>query len=351
MRKINICMASDEKFVSIVILNYNDTEHIQKCIASVFKTIGCTFEVILIDNGSSDKSSNVCKQEYPEIRLFENEKNLAMAARNIGIDNAKGNFIVFLDSDATVDPNWLHHLILRYHNNGEGLYQGKILKQNDPETIINSGSLINIFGFGYANNNGIKNTINDDKFRSISFTSGACSFSSLETIKKIGYFDESNLLYLTYDDVDYGWKALSLGIHSFYEPKSIIYHPDGTGSKLNSKKIFLIERNRWICLLSYYTPKTILKLFPLFFLLEFGIFFFLLTKGNGKAKIKSFFSIITMYNSIKKRRIILNKNKKLSDQEMVKSFVDTIEISGNLNSSSFFQNIIIKLSKIARNLI
>ena len=58
-----------------------------------------------------------------------------------------------------------------------------------------------------------------------------------------------------------------------------------------------------------------------------------------------------MYNSIKKRRIILNKNKKLSDQEMVKSFVDTIEISGNLNSSSFFHNIIIKLSKIARNLI
>ena len=59
-------MVSDENFVSIIILNYNDSEHIQNCITSVFKTIGCKFEIILIDNGSSDESSNICKEKYPE---------------------------------------------------------------------------------------------------------------------------------------------------------------------------------------------------------------------------------------------------------------------------------------------
>ena len=66
------------KFVSIVILNYNDIEHIEKCIDSVLKTIGCKFEIILIDNGSSDDSSDICKQKYPQIRLFKNEHNLAI---------------------------------------------------------------------------------------------------------------------------------------------------------------------------------------------------------------------------------------------------------------------------------
>lgn len=347
----NVSDTKFKNFVSIVIMNYNGLDYILNCLDSVFKTKGCTFEVILIDNNSNDNSHRICKENFSEIRLFENKENLAMAARNIGIDNAKGEFIAFLDSDAIVDPNWLQYLVLRYQNNGEGLYQGKILEQNKSNFIGSSGNFMNIFGLGFARGNGEKDVGQFEKFQQISFPVGACLFSSLETIKKIGYFDESNLLYLTYDDVDYGWKALSLGIHSFYEPRSIIYHPEGTSSKLNSYKIHLIERNRWICLLSYYTPKTILKLFPVFFLLEFGIFFFLLVKGNGIAKIKSLFSIIAMYNSIKNRRILLNKNKKLTDHEMIKSFVDIIEIPRNLNSGSVFINIIMKLSKIARNLI
>jgi GT2 family glycosyltransferase len=347
----NTDLKSENSLVSIVIMNYNGFDYILNCLDSVFKTKGYEFEVLLIDNNSNDNSHRICKEKFSQIRLFENKENLAMAARNIGIDNAKGKYVVFLDSDATVDPNWLQHLVLRYQNNGEGLYQGKILEQNKSNFIGSSGNFMNIFGLGFARGNGEKDVGQFEKFQQISFPVGACLFSSLETIKKIGYFDESNLLYLTYDDVDYGWKALSLGIHSFYEPKSIIYHPDGTSSKLNSYKIYLIERNRWICLLSYYTPKTILKLFPVFFLLEFGIFFFLLVKGNGVAKIKSLFSIIAMYNSIKNRRILLNKNKKLSDREMVESFVDTMNISGNLSPALYFNNIITKLNKIARNLI
>ncbi|RZD46864.1 MAG: glycosyl transferase [Thaumarchaeota archaeon] len=350
----NINLKSENPFVSIIILNYNGIQYIKKCLESVFKTVGCNFEVILIDNGSTDGSSLICKEKFPDIKLFQNKKNLAMAGRNIGIDNANGEYIVFLDSDATVDPYWIQNFIKSYLEHGPGLYQGKILQTGNPEIIGSSGNLLNIFGFGYARGNGEKDNGQYEKFEQISFPVGACLFSSLEIIKKIGYFDESNLLYLMYDDVDYGWKALSYGIYSFYEPNSIIYHPKSTSSKLNSHKMFLLNRNRWICLLSYYSTKTIVRLFPLLLLIELGLFLFLVIKGMGIAKIMSFFSLLKMYPSINQRKIQLNKKKKLNDAEMIFHFVNEISLPATMSNSklhTIFGKIIKNLSKYARNLI
>ena len=343
-----------DSFVSIVILNYNGVEYIEKCLESVYRTLGCNFEVILIDNASTDGSQLICKQKFPQIRLFENNVNLAMAGRNIGIDNALGKFIVFLDSDATVDPYWLQNLIKSYLSHGEGLYQGKILEMDNTSVIGSSGNLLNIFGFGYARGNEEKDIGQYEKFIQISFPVGACFFSSLDVIKKIGYFDESNLLYLMYDDVDYGWKSLTFGIPSFYEPTCIVYHPRSTSSKLDSHKMFLLERNRWICLFSYYSTKTLVKIFPLVLVIEFGVFLFLLTKGMGFAKIKSFFAILKMIGSIRQRKIQLNKNRKLTDSEIIIHFGNEIFIPGFMPKtkfSIFAFNIIKRLSEFAQNLI
>tara|TARA_B110000438_G_C15744118_1_gene619890 strand:+ start:277 stop:1332 length:1056 start_codon:yes stop_codon:yes gene_type:complete len=345
---------TDDSFVSIVILNYNGIEYVEKCLESVYKTVGCKFEVILIDNASTDDSQLICKQKFPQIRLFQNNVNLAMAARNIGIDNALGKYIVFLDSDATVDPYWLQNLIKSYLTHGEGLYQGKILEMDNTSVIGSSGNLLNIFGFGFARGNDEKDVGQYEKFTQISFPVGACLFSSLDVIKKIGNFDESNLLYLMYDDVDYGWKSLIFGIPSFYEPTSIVYHPGSTSSKLDSHKMFLLERNRWICIFSFYSTKTIVKIFPLIIIIEFGIFLFLLTKGMGLAKIKSFFSILKMSGSIRQRKIQLNKKRKFTDSESIINFVNEISVPGFMpkNKFSIFVFKTIKsMSRFARNLI
>ena len=59
-----------DSFVSIVILNYNGVEYIEKCLESVYRTLGCNFEVILIDNSSTDGSQLICKQKFPQISIF-----------------------------------------------------------------------------------------------------------------------------------------------------------------------------------------------------------------------------------------------------------------------------------------
>jgi GT2 family glycosyltransferase len=354
MSENNSSLPDDVPLVSIVIMNYNGIDYLENCLNSVFKSINCTFEVLLIDNNSSDNSHITCKSKFPKIRLFQNKKNLAMAARNVGIDNAQGKFIVFLDSDTTVEPDWLEHLISSYNSHGDGLYQGKILEKEQPEILGSCGNFLNLFGFGFARGTGEKNIGQYEKYEQISFPVGACMFSSLDTIKKIGYFDESNLLFLMLDDVDYGWKALCMGIFSYYEPKSIVYHIGSTSGKLNPRKMYLLEKNRWVCLLSFYSTKTILKLLPLLFFFEIGLFCFYIIKGVGIEKIRATFSVIKMMQKIIVRKKEIQHMKKLNDKEIISHFVDDIALPSTIinkklsNLANFF---IINLSKIARKII
>jgi GT2 family glycosyltransferase len=351
-------MLNNDKFtenplISIIIINYNGIDYILDCIDSVFKSTNSNYEVLLIDNNSSDNSSDLCKEKYSKIRLFKNKKNLAMAARNKGIDEAKGKFTVFLDADTVVTPNWLDIFLNSYKNYGKGLYQGKLLKKNDHSIIESCGDMTNIFGIGFARGRGQKDSNQFEKFQKISFPVGACTFSSTQTFKEIGYVDESSLFFLMLDDLDYGWRGWMMNIPSYYEPRCIIYHVGSPTLQWSSKKFFFIERNRWICLLTLYSKKTLLKIFPLLVIFDFGIFLFLSSKGMGFVKVKAFFSLLKMLLKIKKRRKLMQNKRKLQDHEIVKNFADTVDIPVGLtaNSSRFFSSVIQKLNKKARGLI
>jgi len=346
--------SENDSLVSVIIINFNGGDYILDCVDSVTKTTNSNFEVILIDNNSTDNSSNLCKDKFDQIRLFQSDKNLGMAARNIGLDNAKGKFIVFLDADTVVEPNWLSVLLDSYKKHGSGLYQGKLLKKDDPTVIESCGDMANVFGTGFARGRGEKDTGKFETFQKITFPVGGCTFGPSEVFKEIGYVDESELFFLMLDDLDYGWRAWLLGIPSYYEPKCIIYHVGSPILKWSSKKFFYLERNRWICLLTLYSRKTFNKILPTLLVYDFCTFLFLLSKGFGGAKIRSFFSLIRMYPKIKTRQKLLSVTRKLSDKEIVENFIDEIDIPPALaeqSSSQFFNSIIRNLSKKTKNTI
>ncbi|TRZ70979.1 MAG: glycosyltransferase family 2 protein [Nitrosopumilaceae archaeon] len=342
----------DNVFVSIIILNYNGGQHILECIESLFQTVNCKKEIILIDNNSSDNSHIVCKEKFSEIILIQNKENIGMAARNIGLKMIKGNFIVFLDSDTIVEKNWLISLVISYKKNGEGLYQPKLLEKKRRDIINSCGNMINIFGLAYSRGKGEKDTGKYDEFSRISYTSGACTFSSSMVIQKIGFVDEVFFAY--HDDVEYGWRASLFDIPSYYEPKSIVFHLGSPTLEWSSKKFFLLERNRWICLLTLYSRKTLAKIFPLLIIVEIGMFFFFLKKGLALTKLHSCFSLMKLHTNIKKKRDEIIKIRKLNDNETIKIFVDDYYLpsaSPDLNKSKVFHFLIRLLSNLARKMI
>lgn len=339
----------DKSHVSIIIVNFNGGNMLQECINSIFQTVRLSFEIILVDNNSLDKSHLKCKENFPEIKLIENDENIGLTARNLGIEKAKGDFIVFLDSDTVVTTNWLENLFNSFKENGEGLYQPKLMEKNRPDIINSAGNMINILGIGFSRGKGKKDEGQYEKFEEIGYTSGACTFTSAKVVKKIGSINK--ILFLYHDDLDYGWRGWLQKIPSFYEPKSTVYHVGSPTIKWSGKKFYFLERNRWICLLYLYSTSTIIKIFPILLVLEIGVFFYFISKGYGLEKIKSSISILKLRSKIKESKIEIQKLKIISDKEVIKHFVDSFEIPANLSSTSTYYKIVNLLSKFARNVI
>lgn len=322
---------------------------ILECLDSIKHTKNISYEIIIIDNASTDGSLTHCKEKFPEAVIIENKKNIGLTARNQGLKITKGNFIVFLDFDTVVDSNWLENLLQSFKIHGDGLYQPKLLEK-ERQTIINSaGNMINIFGLAYSRGKGEKDVGQYDNFSTISYTSGACTFTSKKIIDTIGEIDE--IFFAYHDDVDYGWRAALLNINSYYEPNSIVYHFGSKTLSWSPKKFFLLERNRWICLRTLYSANSLFKILPYLILIEFGISLFFISKGIFIEKIKAFFSLIKMNKKLKERKLKFKEQRILDDREIIKNFVDDFYLPSRngRNNKTLFTKIIQFLSKKARN--
>ena len=101
-------------------------------------------------------------------------------------------------------------------------------------------------------------------------------FTVKEIFDKVGYFDKK--LFAYNEDLDLGWRARLLGYKSFYVPESIVYHHGSAQWKWSGEKFYLLERNRWIVLLSNYKTGTILTLLPTLLILEIALLIFFAKK-------------------------------------------------------------------------
>ena len=333
--------------VSIIILNYNAGNLLLNCVDSVFKSIYPNFEVLVVDNISTDNSHIVCKKKFEKIHLIENKENLGYCeGNNVGIRNANGEFVVILNPDTIVEPNWLNHLMSAYNEFGEGLYQPKFFSLNEKHVLQSTGNMLHIFGFGFAKDKG---KIDDEKMESIekiNYASGTCLFTSKIVLDKIGLLDP--FLFLYHDDLDLGWRAAHIGINSFYVPKSIIYHAESYSIKWSSKKFYWLERNRKYCLLTHYSKETYAKMRFSLFLVDLCVWLFYLSKGFLGAKIKAELDIFRNRKTIKIRHNQLEKMKIVSDKELIKKFPDEIFVPKNVSEPVFnqlFNNILSTLSK------
>ena len=333
--------------VSIIILNYNAGNLLLNCVDSVFKSTYPNFEVLVVDNISTDNSHIVCKEKFEKIHLIKNKENLGYCeGNNVGIRNADGEFIVILNPDTIVEPDWLNHLMSAYSKFGEGLYQPKFFSLNEKLVLQSTGNMLHIFGFGFARDKG---KADDEKIKSvekINYASGTCLFTSKLVLDKVGLLDP--FLFLYHDDLDLGWRAAQIGINSFYVPQSIIYHAESYSIKWSSKKFYWLERNRKYCLLTHYSKETYAKMRLSLFLVDVCVWLFYLSKGFLGAKIRAELDIIRNRKAIKIKYNQLEKIKIISDKELIKKFPDEIFVPKNVSEPIFnqlFNNILSALSK------
>lgn len=235
--------------VSIIILNWNGKRYLKKCLDSVLKQNYNNFEIILVDNASTDGSIEFIKKGYrneitlKKIKLILNSRNYGFAeGNNIGIAHAHGRYLVFLNQDTYVDKNWLINLVSYAQKNKKlGICGPKILDYDNPKIIQSKGSELDFLGTPYHRgfNEIDKNMPEDPKI--VSFICGAAFLVKREVLNKLSYcFDPSYFAY--FEEVDLCWRAKLLGYECVYVPSAVIYHK-GKGP-VSEKFIFLNARNK-----------------------------------------------------------------------------------------------------------
>jgi len=134
--------------VSIIIVNYNGKKNLEKCLEALFKIDYKNYEVIIVDNNSSDESVEYIKN-YPSIKLIELEENFGYAEpNNIGAKKANGNFLIFLNNDTIVSSKFLSELICAADQHLDvAIFQSLLLKPNNE--IDSSGDFIDVYGRAY----------------------------------------------------------------------------------------------------------------------------------------------------------------------------------------------------------
>jgi GT2 family glycosyltransferase len=338
---------NESPLVSVIVLNYNAGDLLLNCVDSLKKSTYANLEILVVDNISSDGSQRKCMEKFPDIKLIQNEKNLGYCGgNNIGIKEAKGEFIVILNPDTIVEPNCVKELILAHEKFGDGLYQPKILSLNEENIIQSTGNMLHVFGFGFARDKGNRITDKKEEVEKIGYASGTCLFTSRKVIEKVGLLDE--FLFLYHDDLDLGWRAAQIGINSYYVPDSKIFHVESYSLKWSAKKFYWLERNRKYCLLTHYSKETYGKMRFSLMLVDLFVWVFYISKGFLGAKINAELEIRKNKEIIEKKFNELEKRKTVSDEKLIKNFPDEIFVPRNVSQESMnhtFNSILTKLSK------
>lgn len=260
--------------ISVIILNYNGNQYLNRLFSSLNIQSFTKFEIIFVDNASHDDSIEIVKQLCDNLRkgimvkIVNNLKNYGYCkGNNIGATFANKNakYLVFLNNDTYVDVNWLQELYINAESDSKiGVVGSKVIVMpngSQSGAIFACDRYGQIEGINLQKRSEIKENLQDLKFF---YCSGASLLIPRKIFFKIGGFDES--LFMYNDDLDLCWRARLYGYNITVALSSICYHlTNSTGYGLNLpvwKYYHGIAKNRLRVLIKNYSIITLLKYLP-----------------------------------------------------------------------------------------
>lgn len=257
--------------ISVIIVNYNGLSHLRECLDSLRRQAFTDFEVIFVDNGSTDGSVSFVEENYPDIKVVKNRANLGFGeGNNVGMRIAQGKYVALLNNDTVTHPEWLRSLANAAESSPEtfGMWASKILFYDNPEVIDTVGHLIYPDGQNIGRGRGELDRGQYDREEEVFFPSGCAALYSKKMLDEIGLFDPDFFAYA--DDTELGLRGRLAGWKCLFVPSSVVYHKySATSGRYSEFKVFLIERNRIWVLIKYF-PLRYIILSPFYTIVRLG---------------------------------------------------------------------------------
>lgn len=229
--------------ITIVIPNYNGNKYLRQCLDSVYAQNYTDYEVIIIDNASTDGSYKWI-EEYKGAVYIQLNKNYGFSrAVNEGIKLAKGEYVLLLNNDTKLCKGFLAEMVQVIERDHKIFgVSSKMIQYYNQTLIDDAGDEYTVIGWPYKRGDGQSICEFEKEERIFSACAGAALYRK-EIFDKIGYFDERFFAYM--EDVDMSYRANIYGYKNVYAPKAKVYHIGSatSGGRYSEFKLKLSARN------------------------------------------------------------------------------------------------------------
>ena len=209
---------------SIIIPHLNGKQHLDDCLNALRRQTFTDFEVILVDNGSTDGSQEYLRDHFPEVRLLELGRNHGFTGACIaGQEGARGEVIILLNNDTEAAPGWLGAIMDAFaHHPEAGIVASKILLFEQRDRFHTAGDYYRVDGI--PGNRGVWQA-DEGQYEQEEYVFSACGGAAAyrrQLIEEVGFLDDS--FFFSCEDVDLAWRAQLAGWKVLYVPTAVVYH-------------------------------------------------------------------------------------------------------------------------------
>lgn len=307
--------------ISILILNFNGLRFLENCFDSVLSQSYKNFEIVFFDNASSDESVRFVEENYvlPNVRIVKSKINLGFTGgNNEGLKYCSGELIVLLNNDTIVEKDWLMNLISDYDNcQNPGIIQSLVITDGIKPEYYEMNGTINLLGHNIMR----QFEIDSNGIGKILLATGACMMFRRELVNQLhGLFPQEYFFYA--EDTYFSLRSVFAGFINYHTSNSVVKHigSGSVGKKKNPFVTYCQERNRLLNFLTLFSSKFFIKYIP------YLIFNFFLKVIRGlvssqyslRGLFRAYYWIFTNLSLIKHKRENLNKDKKISEDEVLK---------------------------------
>lgn len=307
--------------ISIITVNYNGQEFLPNFFRSIKKSTFKDYELIFVDNDSNDNSLQYVNENHTWVKVIKAGKNLGFAAgNNLGIKNASGKYLFFINNDTKLAPDCLHEIVAGIGNYRQPMIYACTLKSYDGKDFISLGNYSDILGYQTIQGKG-----------KIFFADGTAFFTDKKLFEEVGGFDES--FFMFNEDLDFCWRARIFGYQVCPIPKAIIYHKSGGtavgGFAHQNQKYqttvwrrYMGERNNLTSVIKNYSGGTLIWILPYYLIINIlEIIVFCLHRDFGVAKeayLKSWIWQLKNWHLIWGKHRQIQHKRKVKDLEIMK---------------------------------
>ncbi len=323
--KIKINSNYEEDFAlkaSVIVPNWNGMKFVGMCLDSLAKLDFKDYEVIVVDNGSTDGSREVIEEKYPHVRLIKLPENMGFAiACNEGIKASIAEYIVLLNNDIEVTPDWLRELYEGMERHPEcGMGTTKMMFLDQRDVFYNTGDLFHSWSAGGGRGQGEKDI---GQYDTEDYVFGACAGAGIYRrafFNQVGLFDEDFFIFA--EDVDLNMRGQLQGLKAVYLPKAKVFHiGTATVGLYSDRYVYLCKRNDVWVFIKNYSLRMYFKYFFSIWKHQFADIKYFTYRGQGQVLLKSKWDALKLLPKILCRRYKIQTHRTAPDFEIQKSII------------------------------